>query len=249
MYRGLKGIVQYHEIFCLHFFKSNWSSRDPDSRVKIILQKNFISWSHLSFTFFCRCGIQRKRFFSVVGYNRIVFFPLGETTEKVFLRCGIQQMRIFSVVGYNGEQSQDGKQILFYCIPQCRKFFFCCILHLNRILCSVLYLRKIFSIVSHNASGFLPVVSHNGRYFPPLWDTKEEVFFRCGIQRKKLSSIVGYNGRGFFHCGIQRKRFFSVVGYNGEKNIQCRVIFLNLSASHCLQIKILEKLATWTVKQ
>ncbi len=42
---------------------------------------------------------------------------------------------------------------------------------------------------------FFFVVGYNGRSFPPLWDTTEEVF-----------SIVGYNGRGFFRCGIQGKK-------------------------------------------
>jgi hypothetical protein len=73
---------------------------------------------------------------------------------------------------------------------------------------------------------FFFVVGYNRRSFPPLWDTTEEVF-----------SIVGYNGRGFFPLWDTM-----------EKNIQRRMIFLILSASHCLQIKILEKLATGTVK-
>jgi hypothetical protein len=58
---------------------------------------------------------------------------------------------------------------------------------------------------------FFFVVGYNGRTFPPLWDTTEEVF-----------SIVGYNGRGFFRCGIQ-----------WEKNIQRRMIFLNFK---CLSL-------------
>ncbi len=176
----------------------------------------FFPWNHLSFTFFLplwdttkevffRCGIQRKR-----------FFPLWDTTEKIFLHCGIQQKRIFFFVGYNGEQSQDVKQILFYCIPQCRKFFFRCILYFNRILCSVLYPRKIFSIVPTMPKVFFHCIPQ-WKMFSSVVDTMAEVFFRCGIQRKKLSSIVGYNRRGFFHCRIQRKRFFSVVGYNGKK--------------------------------
>jgi hypothetical protein len=40
---------------------------------------------------FLRCGIQRKRFFFVVGYNGRNFPPLWDTTEEVF-----------SIVGYNG---------------------------------------------------------------------------------------------------------------------------------------------------
>jgi hypothetical protein len=42
---------------------------------------------------FLHCGIQRKRFFSVVGYNRRGFFHFG-----------IQWKRFFSVVGYNGKK-------------------------------------------------------------------------------------------------------------------------------------------------
>jgi hypothetical protein len=61
--------------------------------------------------------------------------------------------------------------------------------------------------------GFFFVVGYSGRSFPPLWDATEEVF-----------SIVGYNGRGFFRCGIQWK-----------KNIQCRIIFLNLK---CLSLPL-----------
>jgi hypothetical protein len=142
-------------------------------------------------------------FFVVVGYSGRGFFPLWETTEEFFFRCGIQRRRFSSVMGYNRRgffplrdtrenNLRMANKFFFYCIPQRGKFSFRCILHHNRILCSVLYPRKIFRIVSHNAEGFLPL-SHNGRYFPPLWNTTEEVFFRCGIQRKKLSSIVGYN--------------------------------------------------------
>jgi hypothetical protein len=199
----------------------------------------------LSFTFYCRFGIQRKRLFPVVGYNGSFFccgiqwrdFPLMWDTTEVFsvvgyngeisLRCGIQQKRILSVVGYIGEQSQDGKQIYFCCIPQRRNIFFRCILHHNRILCSVLYPRKLFSIIFHNAQVFFrcipqwkifsSVVGYSGRIFfslwdtkksfSPLWNTKEESLFHCGIQRKRFLSIVGYNGRFFF----------SFMGYKGKK--------------------------------
>jgi hypothetical protein len=163
-----------------------------------------------------RCGIQRKS-----------FFPLWDTTEKVFLHCGIQKKRIFSIVGCNGEQFQDGKQIFFYCTPQRRKFFFLCILHHNRILCSVLYPRNIFSIVSHNVAGFLP-----------LYPAMEDIFLRFGIQWKR-----------FFCCGIQPKKLSSIVGYNGrcffplwdtmEKNDTTKNDILKfLCASHCIQILI-----------
>jgi hypothetical protein len=129
-----------------------------------------------------------------VGYNGEDFPTLWDTTEEDF-----------SVIGYNGEQSQDGKQILFYCIPQCRKFFFCCILHFNRILCSVLSLRKIFSIVSHNAAGFLP-----------LYPTMEDIFLRCGIQWKRFIFVVGYNRRSFPPLWDTTEEVLSIVGYNGR---------------------------------
>jgi hypothetical protein len=116
-------------------------------------------WNTTKEVFF-HCGIQRKS-----------FFTLWDTTEKVFLRCGIQHKRIFSIVGYNGEQSQDGKQILFYCM------------------------EDIFLRCGIQRKRFFFVVGYNGRSFPPLWDTMEEVFsfvgyngrgfFRCGIQWKK----------------------------------------------------------------
>jgi hypothetical protein len=152
-----------------------------------------------------------------VGYNGRGFFPLWDiteeffsalgTTEKVFLRCRIQQKRIFSLAGYNREKSQDGKQFFFYCIPQHRKFFFRCILHHNRIVCSVLYPRKIFRIVSHNAAGFLP-----------LYPTTEDIFLHCGIQRKRFFFVVGYNGEGFSPLWDTTEEVFSILGYNGRWN-------------------------------
>jgi hypothetical protein len=58
--------------------------------------------------------------------------------------------------------------------------------------------RKILRILSHNATGFLP-----------LYPTMEEIFLRYGIQQKRFFPLwgtteefffffVGYNGRGFF---------------------------------------------------
>ncbi len=138
-----------------------------------------------------------EEFFSAVGYNGEGFPPLWDTTEEDFFHSGIQRRTI------------SGWQInFFYYIPQRRRFFFHCILHHNRILCSVLYRRKIFRIVSHNAAGFLPLYLTMEdiflccgiqwkRFFCSLWDRTEEAFLHCGIQRKR-----------FFHCGIQRKRFF-----------------------------------------
>ncbi len=160
---------------------------------------------------FFRCGIQRRRFSYVVGYNRRGFFPLWDTTGTISgwqtnfvpLYPTMQEifLPLYPTPQQNLVQCTVSQKNLLHCIPQRRRFS--------------------------------SIVSHNGKYFPPLWDTMEEVFFRCGIQQKKLSSNVGYNGRGFFHCGIQRKRFFSIVGYNGEKNIQRRMIFLNFK---CLSL-------------
>jgi hypothetical protein len=39
----------------------------------------------------------------------------------------------------------------------------------------------------------------------------------CGIQRKKLSSIVGYKGRVVFSLWDTTEDVFSFVGYNVEK--------------------------------
>jgi hypothetical protein len=135
---------------------------------------------------FVCCGIQQRRFSSVVGYNRRGFFPLWDTTENNLKMAN----KFFSIVSHNAGNVSSvvsytiTESYAVYCIPE---------------KSSALYptMPEVFFRVSHN-----------GRYFPPLWDTTEEVFFRCGIQQKKLSSIVGYNGRGFFHFGIQRKRFF-----------------------------------------
>ncbi len=172
-----------------------------------------------------------------MGYNGIVFFLLWDTTEKVFLHCGIQQKRIISVVGCNGEQFQDGKQIFFNCVPRSRKFFFVCILHHDRILCSVLYPRKIFSIVSHNAAGFLPLYPTMEDIFLRCWIQWKRFFFRCGIQRKKLSSIVRYNGRVFFLCEIQWKMFFPLWD-TLEKNYTTKKDILKfVSASNCSKYK------------
>ncbi len=68
-------------------------------------------------------------------------------------------------MGYNREKSQDDKQFFFQWNPQRRTFVFRSIPQ-----------WKIFS----------SIVGYNGRGFFPFWDTMEEVFFRCGIQWKKI---------------------------------------------------------------
>jgi hypothetical protein len=71
----------------------------------------------------------------------------------------------------------------------------------------------------------------------------EDIFLRCGIQRKRFFFIVGYNGRRFPPLWNTTEKVFSIVGYNGrgffplwdtmEKNIQHKMIFLNFK---CLSL-------------
>ncbi len=184
----------------------------------------FFSWSHLSFRFFYRYGRQRKRFFSVVGYN-----------GRVFFRCGIQRRRFSSIVGYNirrfffcGIQRRTisgWPQKIFLLYPTTQEIFLplyptpqqnlmqCTVSQKNLPHC-IPQRRRFSSVVSLNGKKrkrIFFILGYNGRSLPPLWDTTEEVF-----------SIVGYNWRGFFRCGIQ-----------WEKNIQHRIIFLNFK---CLSL-------------
>ncbi len=85
------------------------------------------------------------------------------------------------------------------------------------------------------------VVSHNGGKFLPLYPTTKKNLFRCIPQRRKISSIVGYNRRkpaalldtmlkiflGYstlhmilLRCRIQQKKNFLIVGYN-RKTFVC----------------------------
>jgi hypothetical protein len=144
--------------------------------------------------FFC-CGIQRRRFNYVVGYNRRGFFQLWDTTENnlrmankfcsiVFHNAG----NISFVVSYTSTES-----CAVYCIPEkssalyptTPQVFFRCIPQ-----------WKIFS----------SVVGYNGRGFFSLWDTTEKTFLHCGIQRKR-----------FFTLWDIKEKFFAVVEYNGKK--------------------------------
>jgi hypothetical protein len=161
---------------------------------------------------FFRCGIQRRRFSYIVGYNRRGFFPLWDTTENNFRMvnkfCSILSHNaghFSSIVSYTSTES-----CAVYCIPEkssalyptTPQVFFCCIPQ-----------WKIFSsVVGYNGRDFFFVVGYNGRSFPPLWDTTEEVF-----------SIVGYNRRGFFPLWDTMEK----------KNIQRRKIFLNFK---CLSL-------------
>jgi hypothetical protein len=144
---------------------------------------------------FFRCGIQWRRFSSVVGYNTRGFFPLWDTMENNLRMAN----KFFSIVSHNAGNfssvvsNTTTESYTVYCIPEkssalyptMQQVFFCCISQ-----------WKIFSsIVGYNRRGF----------------------FCCGIQRKKLSSIVGYNGRGFSQFWDTTEDVFSVVRYNGKK--------------------------------
>jgi hypothetical protein len=142
-----------------------------------------------------------------VGYNKRGFFPLRDITkeffrlwdtiEKVFLRCGIQQRKIlrwqtnffllypttqeiflplYPTPQQNLIQCTVSQKNLPHCIPQRRRFS------------SVIPQWKIFS----------SIMRYNGRGFLSLWDTTEEAFRHCGIQRMRFFSILGYYGRSFF---------------------------------------------------
>ncbi len=138
-----------------------------------------------------------------MGYNGEGFPPLWDTTEDNFFRCGIQRRTI------------SGWQTNFFLLYHTTQEVFLPLYptpQQNLMQCTVS--QKNLQHCIPQRRRFSSVVSHNRRYFPPLWDTMEEVFFGCGIQRKKLFSSVGYNGRCFFLCGIQWR-----------KMIQRRMIF------------------------
>ncbi len=159
-----------------------------------------------------------------MGYNGWGFFPLWDKTKK-YLRTAIKfffrfipQRRSFpSTASYTNTTTESCS---VYCIPQYNTEELWDPAKKNLPHC--ITQRRRFS------SG----VSHNGRYFPPLWDTTEEFF-----------SIVGYNGRGFpplwdtteevfFRCGIQRKKFF-LLWDTMERNYTMQNDFFNLK---CLSV-------------
>jgi hypothetical protein len=152
---------------------------------------------------FFRCGIQQRRFSYVVGYNRRGFFPLWDTTENKLrmanIFCSIVSHNagnLSSVVSYTSTES-----CAVYCIPEKSSALYPTTL---QIFFRCIPQWKIFS----------SVLGYNGRGFLSLWDTTEEAFLHCGIQRKRFFH--------FFRCGIQWK-----------KNIQRRMIFLNFK---CLSL-------------
>jgi hypothetical protein len=125
---------------------------------------------------FLRCGIQQKRIFSVVGYNR----KQSQDGNKFFSVVSYNAGYLSSVVSFTTTESyavyciQEKFSALYPTTPQ---VFFRCIPQ-----------WKIFS----------SIVGYNGKGFFWLWDTTEKAFHHCGIQRKRFFSILGYNGRGFF---------------------------------------------------
>ncbi len=106
-----------------------------------------------------------------MGYNGEGFPPLWNTTKEDFFRCGIQQ-RTISRWQTNFFLSQE-IFLALYPTPQP-----------NPIQCTVS--QKNLPHCIQQRRRFYSILSHNGRYFPPLWDTTEEVFFQFGIQRKRF---------------------------------------------------------------
>ncbi len=90
----------------------------------------------------------------------------------------------------------------------------------NLVQCTVS--QKNLQHCSPQRRRFSSIVSHNGRGFFSLWDTIEEAFLHCGIQRKRIFPLWDTTEEVFFRCGIQQK-----------KNIQRRMIFLNFK---CLSL-------------
>jgi hypothetical protein len=155
-----------------------------------------------------------------VEYNGRGFFPLWDTTEEFFF-----------AVGYNGEgfppfwgttekrffllwdTTENNLRIankFFLLYPTTQETFLPLYPTPQQNLMQCTVSQKNLPHCIPQGRGFSSIVSHNGRYFPPLWDTMGEDFF-----------VVGYNGRSFpplwdtteeviFHFGIQRKSFFTL---------------------------------------
>jgi hypothetical protein len=71
---------------------------------------------------------------------------------------------------------------------------------------------------NHFAGKFMFANLFKPYIFLPFWDTMVEVFFPLWDTTEEFFSIVGSTEKVFLHCGIQWKRFSSIVGYNGEKS-------------------------------
>ncbi len=145
-----------------------------------------------------------------------------------FFRCGYNG-RVFSAEGYNGEgfpllwsTISGWKTNFFLLYPTTQEIFRPLYPTPQRNLIQCTVSQKNLQHCIPQRRRFSSVVSHSGRYFPPLWDTMEEVFL--GYNGKSFPPLwdttqecfffVGYNGRGFFLCGIQKR-----------KMIQRRMIF------------------------
>jgi hypothetical protein len=141
---------------------------------------------------------------------------LWDTTEEDFFCSGIQQRTI------------SGWQIHFFLLYSKKQEIFLPLYptpQQNLMQCTVTQ-KNLPHCIPHRRR-FSSVVSHNERYFPPLWDTTEEVlrFFSLWDTRKEAFLHCWIQGRGFFYCGIQRKRFFSFVRYNGKKMYNAELYF------------------------
>jgi hypothetical protein len=58
-----------------------------------------------------------------------------------------------------------------------------------------------------------------------LWDTTQNILFRCGIKWKKNSCIVGYNARNvakhseiILRCIPKCRRFFPVISHTAKES-------------------------------
>ncbi len=133
--------------------------------------------------FFSVCIPQRRNFSSVVSYT---------ATESYAVYCISLHTR-FSAL---------------YPTPENNVFF---VINATQKNCGM-QCRKIFRVVSHNATGFLP-----------LYPTMEEIFLRCGIQQKSFFPIVWYNERGFPPLWDTMEEFFFFVVYNGKGFFLCGI--------------------------
>ncbi len=156
---------------------------------------------------------------------------MWDTTEK-YLRMAI---KCFSVVSHNPGvflplYHTTTESCSVYCIPQynteelwdpAQKNLPQCIPQSHRFSSGVSHNGRYFPPLWDTTEKFFSIVVYNGRGFPPLWDTTEEGFF-----------VVGYNGRSFFHCGIQWRKI-----------IQCRMIFSNFKCLSVLSNRNLGKIS------
>jgi hypothetical protein len=136
-----------------------------------------------------------NKFFSVVSHNAGIFLPLYPTPQQNLMQCTVS----------NFTEAFPG----LYPTPE-NNFFF--VINTTQNNCGM-QCRKIFSIVSHNATGLLPL-------YPTM---EEEIFLRCGIKQKRFFPVVGYNGRGFLPLWDTREEFFFFVGYSGEVFFLCGI--------------------------